>query len=226
MGINLVKQRFREQRQTAFERNIVWKFTFEEWVEWWEDHLGYNWMKKRGRGRGRYVMARKGDKGPYAPWNVECILHEQNSKDRIVNGSQVHGESSGGNILTTKKVKEIFIAKNACMRKLSTQYGVSYDTIYDIRTKQIWKRETRKLKLGSKCKCPNGTACVQGYHTYHKDKKTRQNIKLTLNQVRYIYMSKKSGPMLAQEFGISVTAIYAIWKRTAWIHVSEGLPPR
>jgi len=35
--------------------------------------LGPDWLEKRGRGKSEYVMARKGDIGPYSPENVECL---------------------------------------------------------------------------------------------------------------------------------------------------------
>jgi|SRR6185369_15376265 len=65
----------------ARRRGIPFEFTFEEWVNWWEDHLGGNWFKKRGSHKGQYVMARFNDAGPYTPKNVKCILCTENASE-------------------------------------------------------------------------------------------------------------------------------------------------
>ena len=75
------KGAFSQQRRDANKRKIEFLFTFEEWVEWWEHHLGPNWFKKRGRSQGQFVMGRLGDNGPYKLENVECITSEQNHRD-------------------------------------------------------------------------------------------------------------------------------------------------
>jgi hypothetical protein len=71
-------KKFLVHKRSAKERHIGFKFTYEEWVAWWETNLGPDWINKRGCKRGQYVMARKGDKGPYAPWNVECVTCSEN----------------------------------------------------------------------------------------------------------------------------------------------------
>lgn len=47
--------------------------TFDEWLEWWGDDLD-----KRGRHRDSLVMARHGDKGPYALGNIKKITARAN----------------------------------------------------------------------------------------------------------------------------------------------------
>jgi hypothetical protein len=42
-------------------------------------------FEDRGRGSGKYVMARNGDAGPYSQLNVSICLFEQNVKDAYVN---------------------------------------------------------------------------------------------------------------------------------------------
>jgi hypothetical protein len=62
------------QKSNALKRKdrngnpIEWLFTFESWLDLW---LKSGHWHQRGKGRGQYVMARFGDVGPYAPWNVE-----------------------------------------------------------------------------------------------------------------------------------------------------------
>ena len=69
---------FQSQRHDARRRGVSWEFSFEAWWACWE--ASGRWAH-RGRGRGKYMMARHGDMGPYALHNVEIITHEQNSRD-------------------------------------------------------------------------------------------------------------------------------------------------
>jgi hypothetical protein len=73
-----LQRRYLAQRISAKDRGIEWRFSFEEWLKVWTDsgHLA-----ERGRGRGRYVMARLGDVGPYSAGNVEIIPYEKNCRD-------------------------------------------------------------------------------------------------------------------------------------------------
>jgi hypothetical protein len=70
---------FTDQRQSAHRRGIVWEMTFEQWLSVWGDKLPL-----RGRGSEQYCMARTGDKGPYAIWNV-----------RVITGRENRGETKG-----------------------------------------------------------------------------------------------------------------------------------
>lgn len=53
-------------------------FTLDEWVEWWEKHLGKDWYWKHGNFTGQYKMSRIDKKGPYAPHNVRCVQNKLN----------------------------------------------------------------------------------------------------------------------------------------------------
>jgi hypothetical protein len=57
------------------------KFSFEEWVTWWEDNLGPDWIRKRGHRADQYVMARNLDRGDYEPGNVYCATASKNALD-------------------------------------------------------------------------------------------------------------------------------------------------
>ncbi len=58
---------YMNQRRNAAKRGIPFQLSFAEWQWlWWQSG---KW-KERGRSRDSYVMARKGDSGPYAVGNV------------------------------------------------------------------------------------------------------------------------------------------------------------
>jgi len=53
-------------------------------------------------------MARKGDKGPYASWNVECLTNTRNCQARKTNGVAAKGEKCASHKLTDNQPKEMF----------------------------------------------------------------------------------------------------------------------
>lgn len=84
-----VRAAWRGHKFNSIDRGIEFHFSFEEWVKWWEDELGPDWFKKRGCRSGQFVMARKKDKGPYAPWNVKCVTQASNHAEyNARNGSK------------------------------------------------------------------------------------------------------------------------------------------
>lgn len=72
--------RYAAQRVAAARRGIAWLFTFPEWARLWSESGRWG---ERGRGKGRYCMARHGDIGPYAPWNVSIVTTEVNNRQGI-----------------------------------------------------------------------------------------------------------------------------------------------
>ena len=60
---------------------IPFQFTFEQWRDWW---LTDNRWSRRGRKAGQLQMSRKGNSGPYAPDNVECVTKEQKQTAPLV----------------------------------------------------------------------------------------------------------------------------------------------
>jgi hypothetical protein len=72
--------RYTRQRENARKRGIAWNFTFADWWRIWQVSGKWDLM---GRGFG-YVMARKGDCGPYAPDNVYICTSSQNAKDSYI----------------------------------------------------------------------------------------------------------------------------------------------
>jgi hypothetical protein len=88
-----MRDAFTSHKADAKRRGIPFKFTFESWLEFWEKS---GKIPQRGHGKGKYVMARFGDKGAYSVGNVKIILFEENSKERRM----------------SKECKEIIRAKN------------------------------------------------------------------------------------------------------------------
>ena len=72
------KAAYLKQKNTAKARGIEWLFDFESWLSMWTMS---GKLAERGRGTGRYVMARCGDVGPYSQANVEIITYEKNASD-------------------------------------------------------------------------------------------------------------------------------------------------
>lgn len=76
----ILRLRYHDQRLKATQRGIHWAFTFETWLEWWQNT---GKLAERGNRRGQYCMARYGDEGPYAPYNVRCATVEENHLEKF-----------------------------------------------------------------------------------------------------------------------------------------------
>ena len=125
-------------------RGKEWKYTLDEWIAWWEEKLGANWLEKRGRGRNKYVMGRIGDTGPYSTENTKCITNAENGYDRRLNGSAARGERSGGRKLNNKQVREIYLSPDK-LKSLAERYCVGLWTIFNIKKGNTWKHITKDL---------------------------------------------------------------------------------
>lgn len=123
----------------ARKRGIKMLFSFEEWCEWWEHHLGPNWMTKRGPKRGQYVMARNGDKGHYQIDNVRCILATDNIQEMKRRGGLYCRHK-----LTLAQVRQIRTAKYGTLTSLAKQFGIHKSTISNIRSGISWKHNLWK----------------------------------------------------------------------------------
>ena len=69
---------YREQRNNAQKRNVPWEFDFHDWLRVWVES---GKMHLRGQGKGRYMMGRRNDIGPYRADNVYIIEHGANSRE-------------------------------------------------------------------------------------------------------------------------------------------------
>lgn len=74
--------RYAQQRQRALARGIPWELTFDQWMAIWRDSGKF---ELRGKKTGQYVMARRGDVGPYSESNVFICLFSDNIKDAYKN---------------------------------------------------------------------------------------------------------------------------------------------
>lgn len=69
---------YAQHRRDSRGRGIAFLLTFEQWLlVWVESKQIYN----RGPKLGQYVMARFGDKGPYALGNVKIITAAENHRE-------------------------------------------------------------------------------------------------------------------------------------------------
>lgn len=84
--------KYTKARLTALKRGVEWLFDFDSWLATWKDSGHY---AERGRGAGSYQMARKGDCGPYAPWNVVIVRMESNALAAFVLAGTGHVPRAG-----------------------------------------------------------------------------------------------------------------------------------
>jgi len=70
--------RYNQHKGKAIARGIEWHLTFEDWWDIWQ--TSGKW-KLRGRYAHQYVMARYGDRGPYARDNVRICLSGENTEE-------------------------------------------------------------------------------------------------------------------------------------------------
>ncbi len=69
------KIKYSHAKAYAKKRGIPWHFNYPTWWRiWCESGL----WEMRGIKRDQYVMARFGDEGPYASWNVRICLSGEN----------------------------------------------------------------------------------------------------------------------------------------------------
>lgn len=72
---DLPYHKYEVQKATTKRRGIKWALTFKQWWTIWEPH-----WHNRGRNASNYVMARKGDVGPYSVGNVYITTASENNK--------------------------------------------------------------------------------------------------------------------------------------------------
>lgn len=120
------KDAFFDQRNAAKWRGIEWEMTFEEWWEVWQK--SGKWIE-RGRGHGKYQMARFGDSRPYTVANVKIITSDANLAER----ESLAGELSATAKLTNEDIVLIREAEGLISRtELATHYGINYWYVRDI----------------------------------------------------------------------------------------------
>lgn len=73
---------YQGQRQSARQRGIGWEITTRQWLEVWNES---GKLRLRGCERGKFVMSRRGDEGPYAIGNVFIQTHSDNIREGFAN---------------------------------------------------------------------------------------------------------------------------------------------
>lgn len=127
------KEAFRHQVRGSKARGIPFQFSYEEWVTWWEDNLGSDWLEKRGCKKGQYVMARYNDCGPYHSSNVKCILHTENTKEANNNVGEKHPRSK------LRETEALFIKHSSISAdELARRFNVSPITIRMLKRGNSW----------------------------------------------------------------------------------------
>lgn len=81
-----LRNRYAVQKGQAKARGIGFLLTFNEWLFIWQKS---GVLHLRGCGRGKYVMARYGDNGPYTIGNVKICLHGENNSESWVDKNKL-----------------------------------------------------------------------------------------------------------------------------------------
>ena len=79
-----MRTKFHSHKGNAKVRGVPFLLSFDEWRTLWLDSGKWS---QRGARRGQYVMARYGDRGPYAVGNVRICLSGENHQEKKVVGS-------------------------------------------------------------------------------------------------------------------------------------------
>ena len=136
MTRNILNRRYLDHKNTAKGRDIQFLLSFEQWLEIWtrSKHLS-----KRGRGPGKYVMARKGDRGPYAIGNVQIILWERNMAERKMPCGEYNARSKL-TVWDVLKIRAEFIPRSRTngIVALAKKYNTPFQNIYLILKRKTW----------------------------------------------------------------------------------------
>ena len=73
------KGKFANSKRRAKQRDIEWQLSFDEWWKLWQDSGQWN---NRGVGRGKYLLCRTNDVGPYSILNTRIDTWENNMDER------------------------------------------------------------------------------------------------------------------------------------------------
>jgi hypothetical protein len=196
---------FVRQWKSAIQRGVRFDFDFPEWEAWWVKHLGKDWQDKRGGVTGKYCMARRQDKGPYAPWNVECTLFEINCRDKGKNGTAPRGTKHGMSKITDKLAKQIYVAGDF-PKETARQLNVSVHIVRQVRTGKTWRHATKGLPLG---------------------RMPRKMPRVNRQEAKAIYLHPGSVGEITRIFNRSYLTVVAIKKGKLWRRATKGLtaPP-
>jgi hypothetical protein len=100
------QRQYQVHKWNAKHRNIAWLFTYDTWIQWWGKDIA-----NRGHSKGKLVMARFNDEGPYCPTNVKKITHSENVSESTTGNTnwtgRKHTAESCAKISATKQAKKL-----------------------------------------------------------------------------------------------------------------------
>ena len=112
------KQVFNNQRDHAYDRDILWNLSYAEWLEMWL--VSGQWLN-RGRAANQYQMCRYLDEGAYSVNNCCIQTGAQNQIDR-------HTVPVG----ETREIKIDWATGLYTQQDIATRYGLSQSAISKI----------------------------------------------------------------------------------------------
>lgn len=126
---NPIVECWRRKAREAASRGVKFYLTYKEWLSVW---------KKSGHPRNiNFVMARFGDKGPYAIGNVKIITRGEN-----VSEAQVGKSKSGlmSKRLSDKIKQEYkYYSRTHGTKALAKKYKIKWSMVADIVSERTWR---------------------------------------------------------------------------------------
>lgn len=138
----------------------------------------------------------------------------ENSKDMVVKGRNVAGESVANSILTESQVIEIreSIETN---RTVAKRLGVDQSAVSLVRTRKAWKHIPESLReIAAKC------ARIKVAKVTRVRGASHHQAKLTTEQVIQIKASTESNTAIAAAYGVSRSTVSLIRLHKTWAHVT------
>lgn len=130
-----LKKAFTSQKwQAENHRKIKWKLSFVEWLDIWKKSRK---LSQRGRGKGKYCMARYNDQGAYEVGNVYIQEHTNNTRDqRRWNPNYDLVRDGGVKVLTPKGKVKLF----PNLKTMSRETGLGYHILWQKRKDNLTYR--------------------------------------------------------------------------------------
>ena len=141
-----VVKKYTAHRHRAKYRNIGWEFTLPEWWKAWEPY-----WSNRGPGLNNYVMARKGDVGPYSVSTIRIKTSAENIAEyyenfrggdcyeslweSVKNSVELNLESAMAmRIFYSDKnlLKQACIEKNLPYKRIKARFTDSFDKLWAV----------------------------------------------------------------------------------------------
>lgn len=118
---------YRNQFRAAQLRSIPWEFNFKTWLGAWKES---GKLHLRGKGRGKYVMGRPNDSGPYAPGNVIFITHEENSRQSRLRDKPRDERDELGLTPRQRQAYDLLLSGVDSAAGIAAAMGICYGTAY------------------------------------------------------------------------------------------------